>query len=52
MNIIQRLFGDNSVPTTVADMGNQVVSAGMKRGEEIGNGLSEIIDDIIDAIFE
>jgi len=52
MNLIERLFGGGNVPTTVAEMGNQLVTAGMKRGEEIGNGLSEIIDDIIDSIFE
>jgi len=52
MNLIERLFGGSNVSTTVAEMGNQLVTAGMKRGEEIGNGLSDIIDDIIDSIFD
>ncbi len=52
MNLIERLFGAGKEPATLAEMGNQLVTAGMKHGEEIGNGLSDIIDDIIDAIFE
>ena len=52
MNLIERLFGAGKEPVNVEEMGNQLVTAGMKRGEKIGNGLSDIIDDIIDAIFE
>lgn len=52
MNLIVRLFGNGNVPATVVEMGNQLVTAGMKRGEEIGNDLSDIIDDIFDSIFE
>lgn len=52
MNLIERLFGGGHVPANVTEMGNQIVSAGMKRGEEIGNGISDLIDEVIDAIFE
>lgn len=52
MNLIERLFVGGHVPANVAKMENQIVSAGMKRGEDIGNGISELIDEIIDAIFE
>lgn len=52
MNLIERLFSAGKEPADVAEMGNQLMTAGMKRGEEIGNTLSDIIDDIIDAIFE
>jgi hypothetical protein len=52
MNLIELLFSGGKEPADVAEMGNQLVTAGMKCGEEIGNDLSDIIDDIIDAIFE
>ncbi len=52
MNLIELLFDAGKEPTTVTEIGNHLVTAGMKRGEEIGNDLSDIIDDIIDAIFE
>lgn len=52
MNIIERLFGNGDAPASIAEMGNQLVTAGMKRGEEIGNMISNIIDDIFDSIFE
>lgn len=52
MNLIEQPHGGDHVPAIVAAMEKLIVSAGMKCGKEIGDGISKLIDKIIDAVFE
>ena len=44
--------GDTNLPTTVRDLGEQIVKAGQKTGDKLGQDISDVIDSIIDYIFD
>ena len=44
--------GDTKLPTTVRDLGEQIVKAGQKTGDKLGQDISDVIDSIIDYIFD
>ena len=53
MGLLDKLpDGEPNLPTTVKDLGEQIVKAGQKTGEQIGQGISDAIDSIIDYIFD
>ena len=53
MGFLEKLpEGETNLPTTVKDLGEQVVKAGQKTGEKRGQGISDVIDEIIDNIFD
>ena len=43
---------ETNLPTTVKDLGEQVVKSGQKTGEKLGQSISDAIDSIIDYIFD
>ena len=53
MRFLEKLpEGETNLPTTVKDLGEQVVKSGQKTGEKLGQGISDAIDSIIDYIFD
>ena len=38
---------ETNLPTTVRELGEQIVKAGQKTGEKLGQGISDVIDEII-----
>ena len=53
MGFLEKLpEGETNLPTTVKDLGEQVVKSGQKTGEKLGQGISDAIDSIIDYIFD
>ena len=44
--------GEINLPTTVRELGEQIVKAGQKTGEKLGQSISDAIDSIIDYIFD
>mgnify|MGYP006328285259 len=53
MGLLDKLpDGETNLPTTVKDLGEQVVKAGQKTGEKLGQGISDVIDSIIDFLFD
>ena len=53
MGLLEKLpDGETNLPTTVRDLGEQVVKAGQEPGEKLGQGISDVIDEIIDYLFD
>ena len=53
MGLLEKLpDGETNLPTTVRDLGEQVVKAGQKTGEKLGQSISDVIDEIIDYLFD
>ena len=53
MRFLEKLpEGETNLPTTVKELGEQIVKAGQKTGEKLGQGISDAIDSIIDYIFD
>ena len=53
MGLLEKLpDGETNLPTTVRDLGEQVVKAGQKTGEKLGQGISDVIDESIDYLFD
>ena len=53
MRFLEKLpEGETNLPTTVKDLGEQVVKSGQKTGEKLVQGISDVIDEIIDFLFD
>ena len=52
MELLKTLFGQNSVPTTPAEVGKAVVKSGITVGSAIGERVSSLIDDMCHILFD
>ena len=53
MGLLEKLpDGETNLPTTVRDLGEQIVKSGQKTGEKLSQGISDVIDSIIDFLFD
>ena len=53
MGLLEKLpDGETNLPTTVKDLSEQKVKARQKTEEKLGQGISDVIDEIIDYLFD
>lgn len=52
MELLETLFGQDSVPTTPAGVGKAVVNFGFTVGSAIGESVSSLIDDMCHILFD
>ena len=52
MGFPEKLAEGENLPSTIGELGAQIVTSGQKTGEKLGQGISDVIDSIIDFIFD
>lgn len=52
MEFLEKLTEGESLPSTIGQLGEQIVKSGQKTGEKLGQSISDVIDEIIDYLFD
>ena len=52
MGFPEKLAEGENLPSTIGELGEQIVKSGQKTGEKLGQSISDAIDSIIDYIFD
>ena len=52
MGFLEKLAEGENLPSPIGKLGEQVVQSGKKTGEKRGQGISDVIDSIIDFLFD
>ena len=52
MGFPEKLAEGDNLPSTIGELGEQIVKSGQKAGEKLGQGISDVIDSIIDFLFD
>ena len=52
MGFLEKLTEGENLPSTIGQLGEEIVKSGQKTGEKLGQGISDVIDSIIDFVFD